>query len=84
MLNTMGWITWVAATVSFYATWINADKNRLCWVLWMFTNTFWAIHFVGVGDYAPAALQVGYCGLSVRGFLLWKPRKETNTDGDHT
>ena len=74
------YVLWVLAAVSFYATWINADKRWQCWALWMATNTVWAVHWVIVGECPAAVLQVAYFGLSVRGLWLWRGRRRARAD----
>ena len=60
--------TWVLAAVSLAATWLNARRLRLCFLLWVATNLCWCYVNLAIGLHARAALDATYSLLALYGW----------------
>ena len=69
--------TWLLAIVSLVGTYLNIQKQKMCFVIWGFTNALWVLYDTSIGAYAQAALMLSYFVLAVHGFYEW--RKGTKT-----
>jgi hypothetical protein len=69
--------TWLLAIVSLVGTYLNIKKQKICFVIWGFTNALWVLYDTSIGAYAQAALMLSYFVLAVHGFYEW--RKVTKT-----
>jgi len=69
--------TWLLAVVSLIGTYLNIKKQKICFVIWGFTNALWVLYDTSIGAYAQAALMLSYFVLAVHGFYEW--RKGTKT-----
>ena len=64
-------MTWLMVLLGLVGTWLNVEKNPLCFVLWMLSNTYLAIHNLAIREYAQAALFGVYLGFAVMGYRRW-------------
>ena len=62
---------WIVSLVSLLATWMNVRKMSICFVLWICTNTTWAIVDALAGFWPRFVLDVAYVVLAIEGFLRW-------------
>jgi hypothetical protein len=69
--------TWLLAVVSLVGTYLNIKKQKVCFVIWGFTNALWVLYDTSIEAYAQAALMLCYFVLAVHGFYEW--RKVTKT-----
>ena len=69
--------TWLLAIVSLVGTYLNIKKQKICFVIWGFTNALWVLYDTSIEAYAQAALMLCYFVLAVHGFYEW--RKGTKT-----
>ncbi len=69
--------TWLLAVVSLVGTYLNIKKQKICFVIWGFTNALWVLYDASIGAIAQAALMFSYFVLAVHGFYEW--RKGTKT-----
>lgn len=67
----LGWLT---AAASLVGVWLNIHRRRACFVVWGATNAVWAVLDLVHGIPSQAALQVVYFGLSIYGWIRWKPQ----------
>lgn len=65
-------MTWILAAASLYATWLNANRVRACFALWLVTNACWCAVNVAAGIYARAALDAVYVGIAAYGWRKWQ------------
>jgi hypothetical protein len=68
----MEYFTWVVAGVALLGTWLNVQKDRRCFWLWLGTNSFWAGYDAWHELYAQAFLFGLYFLLSIRGLIQWR------------
>ncbi|MFQ5471264.1 MAG: nicotinamide mononucleotide transporter [Dehalococcoidia bacterium] len=68
-------MTWMIAIASLLGVVLNVYKLRLCFALWLVSNTSWAIVDFAHGLPAQGALQSVYACLSVWGWFKWKPQR---------
>ncbi len=64
--------TWLLAVVSLVGTYLNIKKQKVCFVIWGFTNALWVLYDTSIGAYAQAALMLSYFVLAVHGFYEWR------------
>lgn len=62
---------WIVSLVSLCATWMNVRKMSFCFVLWILTNTTWAIVDALAGYWPRFVLDVAYVALAIEGFRKW-------------
>lgn len=62
---------WIVSLFSLLATWMNVRKMRICFALWICTNTTWAIVDALAGCWPRFVLDVAYVWLAVEGFWRW-------------
>jgi len=67
-------LTWLVATVSLYATWLNIHKVRACFAIWFATNVSWAFYDFTHGLPAQGCLMTVYACLAVKGWREWGRR----------
>ena len=65
------WIMWPVVAVSLWATFLNNDKNKWCWPMWLATNAVTGIHLTLNADWPLVARQAAFFALSVRGMWKW-------------
>ena len=71
----MQYICYVVTAISIIATLANAYKKRWCFIVWLFTNAFWAIYDFANGIYPQAILFTVYFIISVIGLRKWRNNK---------
>ena len=67
---------WIITAVSLIGVWLNIKKKSVCFLIWIFTNGFWAVYDYRIGAKAQAALFAVYFGLAVYGLLEWRREKK--------
>lgn len=67
-------LSWSLAGVSIFGMVLNINKNKLCFVVFAFTNLAWLIYFLLIKEYAPSFLQFVFLLSSFWG--LWKWHEE--------
>ena len=68
-------MTWVLAFLSIVGVILNIRKKRSGFLIWMFTNSVWAIVDFRHGLYAQAFLFIVYFFLALWGWLAWGNQK---------
>lgn len=69
-------ISYIITAISIVATVGNAFQKRWCFIVWLFTNSFWCIYDIWIGSYGQAVMFAVYFVISVIGLRNWK-KKET-------
>ena len=64
-------MTWLVATVSLFATWLNIRRVRACFAIWFVTNVTWAAYDFAHRLPAQGVLMLVYAGLAVWGWISW-------------
>ena len=67
-------MTWLVASASLFATWLNIRRIRACFAIWFATNVTWAGYDFTHGLPAQGCLMLTYAGLAVWGWRAWRPR----------
>lgn len=68
-------LMWIVTGASIIGTILNIKKQRICFIIWLFTNSLWMIYDYSVGSYAQSALFMVYVGLAVWGITEWRKSK---------
>ena len=76
-------IDWtIAVTIlSIIGTIANTEKKRWCFVIWLFTNTFWCVYDWCIGAYSQSLLFAVYAMLAIWGLVRWKRDDRRNSSG---
>lgn len=74
--------TWALAALSIIGTVLNIKKNRASFVIWMVTNSCWAIYDFSIGAYAQGAVFLVYFYLAVWGVIEWAEKKPGRSRAD--
>jgi nicotinamide riboside transporter PnuC len=64
-------MTWLVASASLFATWLNVRRVRACFAIWFCTNVTWAFYDFTHGLPAQGALMCVYACLAVYGWRAW-------------
>lgn len=70
----MQYISWIMTAISITATIANAFQKRWCFIVWLFTNSFWCIYDIWIGSYGQAVMFAVYFVISVIGLRNWKKK----------
>jgi len=65
-------MTWLITALALVGVVLNIKKNRLCFIVWLFTNSAWCIYDYSIGAYAQSALFAVYTCLAVWGLIEWR------------
>jgi nicotinamide riboside transporter PnuC len=63
---------WILTLASLIATILNVQKKRLCFFIWIFTNTAWMITDFKKGLPEQAGLFAVYVVMAIWGLFKWK------------
>lgn len=77
----MEW-TYLITIASIIGTVANIFKRRWCFIIWIVTNTLWAVIDASKGLYSQTILFVAYFALSIWGLAKWGKDKGARPD-DH-
>jgi nicotinamide riboside transporter PnuC len=72
----MDW-TICVTIASLIGTIANIYKKQWCFIIWLFTNSFWCVYDFLNGLYSQSLLFLVYTGLAVWGLIKWR-RKSKN------
>lgn len=64
-------ITWFITALSLTGVILNIKRKRAGFLVWMVTNSAWAVYDYQIGAYAQSALFAVYLGLAVWGWMEW-------------
>ncbi len=65
-------MTWLVASASLFATWLNIRRVRACFAIWCCTNVAWACYDFAHELPAQGALMLIYAALAVCGWFAWR------------
>lgn len=65
-------ITWFVTFVSIIGTFLNVKRSKAGFIVWTFTNGFWAAYDYYLGAYAQSALFTVYMAFSLWGWWEWR------------
>ena len=65
-------LSWLITGLSLFGVILNIKKQRSCFVIWFFTNSFWCVYDWHIGAYSQSALFFVYALLAARGMREWK------------
>jgi len=61
------------ALLALFGTILNVYHLKICFVIWFFTNGFWAFYnFFVKKSFSQAGMNISYWILSVVGLLTWR------------
>lgn len=72
----MTYWTWVFFVLTIVGVILNIKKNKLCFVVWAFTNFAWMVVDYKAGIYAQAAKYAVMFVLALWGLYEWRRRYE--------
>lgn len=64
--------TYIVTIASVIGTVANVYKKQWCFIIWLFTNSFWCVFDFMHGLYGQALLFAVYVLLAVLGLVKWK------------
>ena len=67
--------TFFLVITSLFATYLNIKKKRVCFKIWLVTNTLWACYDFYIGAFWQGMLFVTYVGLAVYGIIEWRIKR---------
>lgn len=70
--------SWAITLAALVGTWMNVQKDRRCFYIWVATNTFWIAYDAIHGLYAQVFLFTIYLILSLWGIWKWGRDNEEN------
>ncbi len=76
----MAFWMWAVAGASLIGVWLNIEKNKIGFLIWIGTNIAWAVIDFSVGLTAQGVLFVVYAGLAVRGYVVWRKGEKDKKD----
>lgn len=65
-------LMWIVTGASIVGTILNLKKKKICFWIWLFTNSLWCAYDVWITAYAQAGLQAVYVGLAIWGIIEWR------------
>lgn len=65
-------LSWILLAFSIWGVILNNYKDKRCFIVWLFTNGFWALYFFSYGLYAPMTQQLIFFVLAIHGLWEWK------------
>jgi nicotinamide riboside transporter PnuC len=69
MINNLMWIVTVSSLVGII---LNILKKKVCFVIWLITNTLWCIYDLYIANYPQAILFLIYIFLAIWGIYKWR------------
>lgn len=73
--------TIIVTAISIIGTMANIYQKRWCFIIWLFTNSFWFTYDFAIGQYAQALLFAVYFILAVIGLVKWRKKAGGRKDG---
>jgi len=68
-------VTWLITAIAIIGVVANIQKRQWCFVLWIFSNSAWAVIDYYRAIYAQAFLFTVYALLAVWGLYAWRVKK---------
>jgi len=64
-------LPWIVSALALAGVILNIYKDRRCFIIWAFTNAFWAVYDWKLGAKAQSILFLVYFILAVWGLVQW-------------
>jgi nicotinamide mononucleotide transporter len=68
-------VMWIVTAGSLAGTILNIKKKKVCFWIWLFTNSSWCVYDFWISNYPQAILFLVYTGLAVYGIYEWNKNK---------
>ena len=65
-------LMWLVTGASLTGTILNIKKKRICFIIWLITNSIWCIYDFKIGAYPQSALFFIYVILAIWGIIEWR------------
>jgi len=72
----LGNLMWAVTGASVVGVVLNIKKKRICFVIWLCTNSLWCMYDFWMGAYAQSALFSVYVVLAIWGIIAWKSERK--------
>lgn len=72
-------MSWLISIIALIGTFLNANRNKYGFVIWLITNIYWTIADFNAGLYAQSALFLAYTLLAVKGLITWTKKEKQET-----
>lgn len=69
---TLANLMWLVTLASIVGTVLNIKKKRVCFVIWLITNSLWCAYDFYIGSFAQGGLFLVYVGLAIYGIIEWR------------
>ena len=67
----------VMSIIALIGTFMNAERNKWGFALWLISNLYMCVRFFKIGEYAQSVLFLIYFLLAIKGVFVWT-KKEKN------
>lgn len=74
-------ITWLITLMALIGSFLNSNRDKRGFYLWIITNTFWCILDYRAGLLAQSFLYLCYIIVAVKGLFTWR-KKEKKENGN--
>jgi len=68
---------WIVLAIALTGLFLNILKRRECFILWFFSNLYWAYHNVVIGETVQAILFGVFAFFCFWGLIIWTPKKKS-------
>lgn len=76
-------ITWLITIIALIGSYLNSNRNKKGFYLWIITNTFWCILDYKTGLKAQSFLYLCYIIIALKGLITWSKKEgEEGTNGN--
>lgn len=73
-------LMWIVTIASLVGVVLNIKKKRLCFIVWLCTNSLWCIYDFYIKSYAQSLLFLIYVGLAIYGIYEWRVSKDKKNE----
>lgn len=68
---------WIVTVIALVGTVLNANKKRIGFVFWIFSNACLAVYNFEKHEHAQGLLFTVYFILAIYGFLMWRKKEKS-------
>ena len=79
----MNYIAYIVTALSIVGTVANSFQKRWCFIVWVFTNSFWCVFNIINGSYAQAILYAFNLAMAFIGLWKWRKNERQKTEGNY-
>lgn len=73
-------VSYMVAALTLVGTAANACQKRWGFIIWMFTNLFWAVYNIFQGEYAQTIIYTINIIAAIGGWFKWGKEKKCSAD----